>query len=72
MLQVFEFFILCIFGFVLGYQVILPLWLGRPVFPYFRKTGELRHKISIVHGDKENADLQAEIDRIVAEIKGDE
>lgn len=70
MLQLFEFFCLSIFGFVLGYQVLAPLWQGRPVFPFFRKTGELRHEIVNLQGDLENAELKAEAKRIVAELKG--
>jgi hypothetical protein len=42
-------------------QVIVPLWQGKPLFPFFRPKTKLQYKLSEVKEEKEEDEIKEEI-----------
>lgn len=72
MLRYFELLFIASFWFVVAAQVIYPLWVGKPVFDWFRRTTDLRHRIVSLHGEQEEAALEAEVERLETELHGED
>jgi len=48
---------------VLVTQLIMPLWRGRPIFPFFRRSRDLENRLGEVRQAKDEAAIEREIEK---------
>ena len=69
MLRLFEVFTFMLFSYFWVSQIIVPIWRGTPAFPWFRKPGDVQHRLAEVREEQEVADLEEQIERSIVELK---